>query len=172
VIGVASPDGLEAVSDLGAHEVVDGGVIRPLIDSVFRSATPAPHSSAASPAASAARSSFVSSACSKLRGRCLRSATRGDGSCGIGFMIARRGRSKRRRHPRQGQGVGRTSQSVGVQPQYTGTAGRIENPQVAVYLVPVAACFVGGLLAIWWAEVIRRGRCDVLTGVGGVTAGT
>jgi DDE superfamily endonuclease len=50
------------------------------------------------------------------------------------------------------------SRSVGVQRQYTGTAGRIENAQVAVYLLPVAACFVGGLLAIWWAEVIRRGR--------------
>jgi hypothetical protein len=46
-----------------------------------------------------------------------------------------------------------------VQRQYTGTAGRVENAQVAVYLVPVAACFVaGGLLAIWWAEVIRYGR--------------
>jgi SRSO17 transposase len=31
------------------------------------------------------------------------------------------------------------SQSVGVQRQYTGTAGRVENAQVAVYLVPVAA---------------------------------
>jgi hypothetical protein len=50
------------------------------------------------------------------------------------------------------------SRSVGVQRQYTGTAGRIENAQVAVCLLPVAACFVGGLLAIWWAEVIRRGR--------------
>ena len=50
------------------------------------------------------------------------------------------------------------SRSVGVQRQYTGTAGRIENAQVAVDLLPVAACFVGGLLAIWWAEVIRRGR--------------
>jgi SRSO17 transposase len=50
------------------------------------------------------------------------------------------------------------NQSVGVQRQDTGTAGRIENTQVAVYLVPVAACFVGGLLAIWWAVVIRRGR--------------
>jgi hypothetical protein len=45
-----------------------------------------------------------------------------------------------------------------VQRQDTGTAGRIENAHVAVHLVPVAACFVGGLLTIWWAEVIRRGR--------------
>jgi SRSO17 transposase len=52
----------------------------------------------------------------------------------------------------------RAASRFGVQRQYTGTAGRIENAQVAVYLVPVAACFVGGLLAIWWAEVIRRGR--------------
>jgi hypothetical protein len=53
---------------------------------------------------------------------------------------------------------------VGQAPVWSGalevrTAGRIENVQVAVYLVPVAACFVaGGLLAIWSGEVIRRGR--------------
>jgi hypothetical protein len=64
------------------------------------------------------------------------------------------------------------SQSVGVQRQYAGTAGRIENAQVAVYLLPVAACFVGGLLAIWWAESSGVAGSDVLTGVGGVTAGS
>jgi SRSO17 transposase len=47
----------------------------------------------------------------------------------------------------------KASQSVGVQRQYTGTAGRIENAQVRG--LPAAG---GGLLAIWWAEVIRRGR--------------
>jgi hypothetical protein len=64
------------------------------------------------------------------------------------------------------------SQSVGVQRQYAGTAGRIENAQVAVYLLLVAACFVGGLLAIWRAESSGVAGSDVLTGVGGVTAGT
>ena len=59
---------------------------------------------------------------------------------------------RRNRRPQEGQPVG-----WGAAP-YTGTAGRIENAQVAVDLLPVAACFVGGLLAIWWAEVIRRGR--------------
>jgi NADPH:quinone reductase-like Zn-dependent oxidoreductase len=42
--------------------LVDGGVIRPLIDSVFPLCDARAHSSAASPAASAARSSFVSPA--------------------------------------------------------------------------------------------------------------
>jgi hypothetical protein len=58
-------------------------------------------------------------------------------------------------------------QSVGVQRQYTGTAGRIENAQVAVYLVCASgAGHAGGPRSPGVAG------SDVLTGVGGATAGT
>jgi hypothetical protein len=58
-------------------------------------------------------------------------------------------------------------QSVGVQRQYAGTAGRIENAQVAVYLVRASgAGHAGGPRSSGVAG------SDVLTGVGGATAGT
>ena len=68
---------------------------------------------------------------------------------------------RRNRRPQEGHSVG------WVQRQYAGTAGRIENAQVAVYLVCASgAGHAGGPRSSGVAG------SDVLTGVGGATAGT